>query len=138
MPQNHIVDPYFLWEAIEEFTFEYDIYVVVNKQQIDDYGRRVTQYEHNTIFGSLQPTETRINRSKDGNTISKTYDFYCKSLYRINIGDVIKYKNNYLLVESVHEYDEYGVRSCSLKMIDLTAYRDLADYIKYLNGTKIV
>ena len=67
-----------------------------------------------------------------------TYDFYCKSLYKINIGDIIEYEGNFLRVNFVKNYDEYGVREARLKMINLAAYRDFADYIKYLKGEKIV
>lgn len=137
MSQNHLVDPYFFWEAIDEFEFEYDLFSLVGKS-IDDYGKEVLQYSNTKIKGSLQPSGTRITRSKSGNVIDKTYDFYCKSIYRINIGDIIKYKRNCMLVESLSEFDEFGVRKCSLKMIELSAYRDLADYIKYLDGIKII
>ena len=79
-----------------------------------------------------------MRQSKDGNTKEMRYNFYCKSLYRIDIGDIIEYKNRYLRVESVKDFDEYGVRECSLLMVQLTKYRDLADYIKYLQGEKLV
>lgn len=137
MPQNHVIDPTFFWDAIDEFAFNYDLYSETGKT-VDEYGKRVLQYTHYTVNGSLQPSSTNISRDKKGNIVSKGYNFYCKSLYRININDIIKYKNIYLIVNSVMDYDEYGVRSCSLSMIDLAAYRDLADYVKYIEGTKIV
>ena len=135
--QNHVIDPTYFYDAIEQFSFNYDIYINVGKN-IDDTGRRVLQYEKQIIRGSLQSDGSRINRSKEGNTITHEYRFYCKSLYRININDVINYKENYFIVNDVKDYDEYGVRSASLSMIQLTNYRDLADYIKYLEGVKLV
>lgn len=135
--QNHVIDPTFFYDAIEEFSFNYDVFVNIGKT-VDAMGRRVLQYEHNQIRGSLQSDGSRINRSKDGNTISHTYHFYCKSLYRLDKNDVLKYKDNYYIVNFVRDYDEYGVRSAELSMIQLTAYRDLADYIKYLEGEKLI
>lgn len=135
--QNHVVDPTYFYDAIEEFAFDFVIYVVTSKS-IDEYGKRVRSFTKQMIRGSLQSSGTELNQSKDGSMTQRHYNFYCKSLYRIDIGDVIEYKNNYLLVDSVHDYDEYGVREASLKQIQLTAYRDLADYIKYLNGEKFV
>lgn len=135
--QNHVVDPTFFYDAIEEFAFDFVMYQLSSKTA-DEYGRRVGSYTQQTIRGSLQSQGTQLLQSKDGNTREMIYEFYCKSLYRINIGDVIVYKNNYLMCISVNDYDEYGVRSAKLKMIKLTAYRDLADYVKYLEGQKLV
>lgn len=135
--QNHVVDPTFFYDAIEEFAFNFVMYQLSSKTT-DELGRRIASYTQQTIRGSLQSQGLRLIQSKDGNTREMTYNFYCKSLYRINIGDVIVYKNNYLMCESVNDYDEYGVRSATLKMITLTAYRDLADYVKYLEGQKLV
>ena len=135
--QNHVVDPTFFYDAIEEFAFDYVLYQLSSKA-VDDYGRRIASYSQQTIRGSLQSKGKRVIRSKEGNTEEWIYEFYCKSLYRINIGDVILYKNNYLMCDSVFDYDEYGVRSATLKMISLTAYRDLADFVKYIEGQKLV
>lgn len=135
--QNHVIDPTYFYDAIEEFSFDFDLYVNVGKR-IDEMGRRVLQYEKQTIRGSLQSKGSEIHRDKTGTTTTHNYNFYCKSLYRININDVLEYKNNYYIVNVVHDYDEYGVRSAELSMIQLTGYRDLADYIKYLEGEKLV
>lgn len=135
--QNHVIDPTYFYDAIEEFSFDYMIFIV-SKKELDERGRRVVEYSQDIIRGSLQSQGTVLHQSKDGNTNTKEYDFYCKSLYRIDIGDVIVYKNNYLMCESVRDYDEYGVRSAHLKMIKLTAYRDLAAYVKYLEGQQLV
>lgn len=135
--QNHLVDPTYFYDAIEEFSFNFTIYTVTNKT-IDDYGNVKYTYDNAIIRGSLQSDGTRLVLSQEGNTTVVKYRFYCKSLYRINIGDIIEYKNKYLRVDFVQDYDEYGVRNCELTMIQLTAYRDLRDYIRYLNGEVLV
>lgn len=135
--QNHVIDPTYFYDCIEEFSFNYNIYVV-EKKEIDASGNVKRTYSKNLIRGSLQSQGVELRQSKDGNTKEMRYNFYCKSLYRIDIGDIIEYKNRYLRVESVKDFDEYGVRECSLRMVQLTKYRDLADYIKYLQGEKLV
>ena len=135
--QNHVIDPTYFYDCIEEFSFDYNIYVV-EKKEIDASGNVKRTYSKNVIRGSLQSQGVELRQSKDGNTKEMRYNFYCKSLYRIDIGDIIEYKNRYLRVESVKDFDEYGVRECSLLMVQLTKYRDLADYIKYLQGEKLV
>ena len=135
--QNHVIDPTYFYDCIEEFSFDYNIYVVV-KKEIDASGNVKRTYSKNVIRGSLQSQGVELRQSTDGNTKEMRYNFYCKSLYRIDIGDIIEYKNRYLRVESVKDFDEYGVRECSLLMVQLTQYRDLADYIKYLQGEKLV
>ena len=135
--QNHVIDPTYFYDCIEEFSFDYNIYVV-EKKEIDVSGNVKRTYSKNVIRGSLQSQGVELRQSKDGNTKEMRYNFYCKSLYRIDIGDIIEYKNRYLRVESVKDFDEYGVRECSLLMVQLTQYRDLADYIKYLQGEKLV
>ena len=137
MYQNHVIDPTFFYDAIEEFSFNYDIYVVV-KKDLNEAGKTVITFDKQIIRGSLQSQGTVLVQSETGNMTTMRYDFYCKSLYRINIGDVIVYKNRYLLCKEVRDYDEYGVRSASLEQIQLTAYRDLRDYVKYLKGEELV
>ena len=134
--QNHVIDPTYFYDCVEEFSFDYNIYVV-EKKEIDASGNVKRTYSKNVIRGSLQSQGVELRQSKDGNTKEMRYNFYCKSLYRIDIGDIIEYKNRYLRVESVKDFDEYGVRECSLRIVQLTQYRDLADYIKYLQGEKI-
>ena len=133
MYQNHVIDPTFFYDAIEEFSFNYDIYVIV-KKGLNEAGKTVITFDKQIIRGSVQSQGTVLVQSETGNMTTMRYDFYCKSLYRINIGDVIVYKNRYLLCKEVRDYDEYGVRSASLEQIQLTAYRDLHDYVKYLKG----
>ena len=85
---NHVIDPTYFYDAIEEFAFNYTIYVETGKV-VNDYGRYTITYTTNTIRGSLQSQGTSLNQSKNGNTVESKYNFYCKSLYRINIGDII-------------------------------------------------
>ena len=135
--KNHLIDPHFFYDAIEEFAFDYDIYVQVD-ETTDEYYRKKYIFEKRTIRGSLQTQGLSLNLSKDGNTMTNEYDFYCKSLYRINIGDFIFYKNTWLHCNSVHEYDEWGVREAHLTMVQLSAYKDLEEYVKYINGENIL
>ena len=102
--QNHVIDPTYFYDAIDEFAFDYKIYVV-NDTEVDDYGKVITTYKQNIINGSLQSDGVRERQSKSGTTQDKKYRFYCKSLYRIDIGDIIEYKDNYLRVNFVKDYD---------------------------------
>lgn len=135
--KNHLIDPFYFYDAIEEFAFDYDIYVQT-KETTDEYFRTTHSYEKQSIRGSLQTNGLSLRQSKTGNTQENTYRFYCKSLYRINIGDFICYKEQWLHVDSIHEYDEWGVREASLSMVQLSSYRDLEDYVNYINGVKLV
>lgn len=135
--KNHLIDPSYFYDAIEQFAFNYDIYIQ-SEEIRDEYFRTTFTYSKQLIRGSLQTQGLNINRSKHGNTNQNEYNFYCKSLYRINIGDFIYYKNQWLLCDSVHEYDEWGVREAHLTMVQLTAYKDLLEYVKYINGEEIV
>ena len=137
MSQNHVIDPTYFFDAILEFAFDYDWYVMTG-YELDDMKRKVAKFDHRTINGSLQPQTGNINFSNSGNTTQLKYNFYCKSLYRINFGDFIFYKNRYLHVDEVQDYDEWGVRQVSLTMVNLTDYRDFEAYIKYLNGEESV
>lgn len=136
--QNHLIDPTFFFDAIEEFSFNYTIHVFNESDDVDDYGRRMNSYTKKLIRGSLQTHGKQEHQSTTGNTTSNVYMFYCKSLYQINIGDIIEYDGDYLRVNSVHPYNEFGVREATLEMIKLNSYRDFADYIKYLNGEKLI
>lgn len=137
MKRNHVIDPQYFWDAIEEFSFDFDIYVLVSKD-LDEYGMQDHKYEKRTIRGSLQPKVDKIIESKTGNTIQCTHAFYCKSLYRIDKGDIIEYNGLYLRCEDTKPIDEFGVRSAKLRMIQLTEYRDLNAYVKFLNGEELI
>lgn len=137
MAQNHVIDPTFFFDAILEFTFDYDWYAVKGIKT-DEMKRRVTEFEKLTINGSLQPQQGSINFRSEGNTHTLKYKFYCKSLYRINSGDFIHYKNRWLHVDEWQDYDEWGVREVSLTMVNLTDYRDFESYLKYLEGEESV
>ena len=41
--QNHVIDPTYFYDAIEEFSFDYDLYVNTGKT-VDNMGRRVLTY----------------------------------------------------------------------------------------------
>lgn len=134
---NHVIDPTFFYDAIEEFSFNYTLYVK-SGQTVNAYGEIVNTYTTQTIRGSLQSQGLRVSRSKDGNIDTKEYNFYCKSLYRIDKDNILEYNNNFYIVNFVQDYDEWGVRNCSLEMIDLSQYKDLADYVAYLRGEKLI
>ena len=112
---NHVIDPSFFYDAIEQFAFNYTIYVQNEKDEIDEYGNTRYNYEALTIRGSLQPQSSSLRQRKEGNIIESEYKFYCKSLYRINIGDVIYYGNEYLMCYDSQNYYQWGVREASLR-----------------------
>lgn len=131
--QNHIIDPTYFDDALAWFSFPYDAYIVKNVFR-DDYGHERHEFEKTTIVGSLQSQGKSIQQSTQGNKMQWAYNFYCKSKYRIDIGDFLVYKHKLLHVDSIQDYDEWGVRSCHLTMVSLSAYKDLMEYIKYLTG----
>lgn len=135
--QHHFIDPYFFLDAVLEFATEFDWYPLIG-YDVDELGRRVAKFDKQKIVGSLQPQSSSINFRIEGNTHSLKYRFYCMSNFKISLGDFIYYKNRYLHVDEVQEYDEAGVRECALTMINLTDYRDFEDYLNYLNGVKII
>ena len=137
MYQNHVIDPTYFYDAIEEFAFNFEWYPLKGTA-INELGKRSYTYDNQTIRGSLQSQGTNLRQSVDLNTEDMQYRFYCKSLYRISIGDFIKYKDRYLRVSAVRDYDEYGVRSCTLQMVNLVNYKDFQLYLKYLEGQVIV
>lgn len=134
---NHLIDPSYFYDAIEEFAFNYDWYVQT-KPKIDDEGKLNIDFDLQTIRGSLQSLGKTLNQSATGNTETMTYSFYCKSLYRVNIGDFLNYKDKWLHVDTVKDYDEFGVRECGLTSVELTDYHDLNEYVRYLKGEEIV
>lgn len=137
MARNHVIDPQFFYELVDRFSFKYDLYVRTG-QTVDAAGYQTQSYTKQDIYGSLQVGEVKRNVRKEGTTDSAEYNFYCKSLYRIQIGDFINYNNNWMICDAVQPYDEYGVRQAHLKVIQLTAYTDLQAYVKFLQGREIV
>ena len=137
MYQNHVVDPTYFYEAIEQFSFDFDWYPIKDTE-IDELGKRVLKYGKETIRGSLQSKGTRLNQNVNRNSEDMQYEFYCKSVYRISIGDFIFYKNRWLRVFTVNDFDEYGVRSAVLQMVELNNYKDFKEYLKYLRGETLV
>lgn len=137
MAQHHFIDPLFFYDALLEFATEFD-WFAKRGFIVDDMGRRVAQYNKQTIVGSLQPQAGSISFKVEGNSHSLKYKFYCMSKYRINLDDFIHYHERWLHVDEIQEYDEAGVRECTLTMVNLTDYRDFEDYLKYLEGEKTV
>ena len=137
MKQNHVIDPTWFYEAVEEFAFNYP-WFYEGDIAVNDLGEKTTSFVKDTIRGSLQSQGTSLNQSKNGNTEQMTYEFYCMSKYRIKIGDFILYKNRWLHVDSVRDFDEWGVRSCKLTMVNLNNYKDLLESVKYLKGQELV
>lgn len=136
MKNNHIIDPSYFDDVIEQFAFDY-VWLHNKGLEVDELGNQKNTYEELQIRGSLQPQNYRREMNKEGNTESRPYQFYCKSIYRIDVNDVIVYKNTYLMVNAVAPYDEYGVRRVDLESIDIAQYRDLQDAIKCLTGEVI-
>lgn len=135
---NHVIDPTFFYQCIETFSFPYNFYRF-SRQETDENYKQHYIYEHFVIEGSLQSRGSRIVQTKQGNIVEDRSDFYCKSLYRIEKGDLIHYKHKLYRVKDVSEdYDEYGVRACHLEMVQLTSYQDLAEYIKFIEGEELV
>lgn len=135
--QNHVIDPTFFYDAIEEFAFNYNWYPQ-SKPQIDNLGKKSYSYTSQIIRGSLQNVGNDLRQNEKLNTEEVRYEFYCKSLYRISVGDFIQYKNKYLRVMSFRDLDEWGVRSCVLQSVNLYNYKDFQEYLNYLNGEMIV
>lgn len=135
--QNHVIDPTFFYDCIEQFAFDYDAYIVKNREA-DEYGRLKYQFDKVVIRGSLQSKGLSIRQDMKGNMQEMKYEFYCKSLYRIKDGDFIRYKDKWLHVDEVFDYDEYGVRQVNLTMVQLAAYKDLEEYVRYIEGRQFV
>lgn len=137
MPQNHVIDPTYFLDAIEEFAFDYDWYPIL-KTEMDEMKRIVTRFDHKIIHGSLQPQASSIEFRQSGNTQTLKYKFYCSSLYRIREGDFIHYEHRYLHVDEFQDYDQWGVREVTLTSVNLTNYRDFQEYLQYLEGEKTI
>lgn len=135
---RRLLDPSFFDEALAEFQFEYTWYVEVGKEA-DDLGRLIHKFDKNTILMSLQPSSASLSQNVDGNYQTLKYDWYCKADYRVNIGDFFQDESgNFLHVDSVQQYDMWGVRKGSCTMINLSQYKHFKEYLDYLNGEKIV
>lgn len=134
---HHVIDPNFFDDIINMYGTNYDIYVVTNVIR-NEYGMQKSNFEKLTIFGSLQPQGTKLSQKTSGNIVSEQYKFYCKSLYRIRIGDFIVYDSKLLHITNVFHYDEYGVRECDLEVTQLNEHQDLSEFIQFLTGDEQV
>lgn len=136
---NHVIDPTFFYDAIEEFAFNYTIYHKDMGDTLDDYGRAIPHYKKDIIRGSFQTKGNSLNRSIDkGNTQSEQAKFYCKSLYRIHINDIVERYGSYYIVNDIQNYDEWGVREATMSVISLQEHRDFQEWLQYQTGGKIV
>lgn len=134
---NHVLNPTFFYPAIELFSFNYTAFIK-NGQTLDEEGNRHDRFQQVTIRGSLQSQGSRKQYKTDGNSYEKSYRFYCKSLYRIDKDDFIRYKHQWLKVTDVTDIDEYGCRECSLSEVMITGYKDLDEYNDYIEGVELV
>ena len=131
---NHVIDPTYFYDAIEEFAFNYTIYYKCKGDTLDDYGRAIPNYKKDVIRGSFQTKGNDIDRKFEGNTQSETVDFYCKSLYRIHINDIVERYGNYYIVNSIHNYDEWGVREATLTDMTMQERREFDEWLKFQTG----
>lgn len=132
---KRIIDRTYFWDVDDEFKKAYDWYVVTSNE-LDEMGIRTKTFEKKTIWGSLQPSPTSLNQKKEGNTETLTYDFYCKDKYQVKIGDYI-YKNDWdddqwLLCDSVTNYNDFGVRNAHFTMVNLNTDKDFQTYLQRL------
>lgn len=134
---NHVIDPTYFYDALKQFSFKYNIYHTKGLT-IDELGMQHYIYEYDHIIGSLQSQGHSRQKKEDGNVDTWDYSFYCKSLYRIDIGDIIEYRDKFLCVTSITDYDEWGVREAKLTMIELAAYKDFAEYLRFLNKEEMI
>lgn len=134
---NHVIDPTFFYDALAEFSFDYELYYV-DSQHVDEAGYTIKTWSRQIIEGSLQTRGNSKRRNKSGNIAESRYDFYCKSTYRIKVGDFIHYKEKWLKVLTINDFDEWGVRSCETQMVELAMYNDLSEFYRYISGEEIV
>lgn len=137
---NHVIPTTYFWDAIEAFSFNY-VFYTYTKREVNALGKVIKKYDKSTIRGSLQAESGFTKqRDKSGSTVSATFKFYCKSIYRVNVDDFIQMPNGqFLICTGVTEpYDEYGVRAASFSMTDLSNHKDLQEYIDFLEGKKLL
>lgn len=133
---EHLNDVRYFWDAIENFSFDYDFYTFSGRS-VDEKGKVIKTFTHSTIRGSLQSYGGYAkSKDKSGATTSGTFKFFCKSIYKFNIDDFIRTQDGqWLICVAIDEpYSEWGVRAGSFQMTDLYHHKDLADYIKTLSG----
>lgn len=130
---RHIIDPTFFDDAIDEYSFEYEAYIVSNIEP-NEYGMQKATFDKVKVRGSLQTQGSTLSQNAKGNVVSNRFKFYYKSKYRLNIGDFMTYDNKLLHVINSQPYNEYGVRECTLEMTQLNEHRDLAEFIHLQTG----
>lgn len=135
--RHHVIDPSFFLDAISMYGTNYNAYLV-SGVEMNEYGMQKSKFENVEVFGSLQTQGTRLTQKTSGNIVSNQFKFYCKSLYRLRIGDFMVQGANLLHVIDMQPYDEYGVRECTLEMTQLNEHQDLHEFVRFLNGDEIV
>lgn len=133
---QHLNDVRYFWDAIENFSFDYDFYTYSGRT-VDDRGHIKKSFTHSTIRGSLQSSNGYSKtRDKSGATVEGSFNFYCKSIYKFNIDDFIRtQEGQWLICVAVTEpYGEWGVRAGTFVMTDLYHQKELSDYLDTLNG----
>lgn len=134
---NHLLTPTFFDQAIEIFSFNY-VAFICDKITMDDEGNQVKHFVKDTVRGSFQSGGMSKRQHVSGNTGEEPFNFYCKNIYRLKIGDYILYKKKLFRITGIPEpYDEYGVRALSGEMEDLTIPDDLNEYADYIEGVRL-
>ena len=133
---NHEIDVKYFWDAIDAFSFDYDFYTYSGRT-VDELGHVKKTYEKAVINGSLQANDGyKKSKNKAGSTVTASFNFYCKSLYKFSVDDFIKTEEGqWLICTGVTEpYNEYGVRAGTFEMTDLYHHKELSDYLDTLSG----
>ena len=134
---RNLIDPTFFDDALTQFDDEYTAYIAEDIS-VDEFGYQKRKYSAHKIRGSLQSQGKRKSMSSSsGNTYQWGFNFYCKSSYPLDIGDYIYARDVLLIVTSVQDLDEWGVRSMTLEMTSLADKKDLEDFIKFEDGRQI-
>lgn len=134
---NPLIDPSTFVEVIDEFKIELDA-LIKTTTEVNDLGKKVKKYKKEVVEGSLQSKGKEETIEGTGNKVIWKYKFYCLAIFRLNIDDYILYKEKLLRVKSFQDYDEWNVRELDLESVDISAYRDPYEYIKFINGEVII
>lgn len=134
---RNIADKTFFDDALLEFGDHVTVYTR-DKVDLNEYGEVISTYKKYTIWGSLQPESNSRAEVDKGSHIEQLYNFYCDSVYRIYIDDIILTESGeWLQVYEYTPWDLYGVREVKCKSVNLTETRDLKEFKKYLDTIDI-
>lgn len=137
MAKQHIIPPTFFWPGISIFEADYDCYIKTGVD-IDALGNRHDTYTKQTIKCSLQRQVRTKEQDTTGNKVPQRCNFYCKSIFRLDIDDYIFADGQYFIVKEMQPYDEYGCREGVVERVDIRNNKDLMEYIKYLEGDELI